>query len=72
MPVTLFTYPKHAGRVREFDGVIVENVATDKADIVFKKYTADYRKYSDRPYKVGRKSFSSLRNAVKAVANRPE
>jgi hypothetical protein len=60
---------KLVGNTRQIGNVSVLWVAQgERADIRFQRYTKDYARYSDRPYKVGARSFKTLEAAVKALA----
>lgn len=39
-----------------------------KAAIQYRKYVANYSRYSDRPWRVGKNGYASLPNALRALA----
>jgi hypothetical protein len=59
---------KLAGNTRQIGNASVLWVGPyEAAEIRFQRYTKDYARYSDRPYKVGARSFKTLEAAVRAV-----
>ena len=39
-----------------------------KASVRFRKYVADYSRHSDRPWKVGKRGYASLSNALRSLS----
>jgi hypothetical protein len=59
---------KLVGNERLIDGAAVVWVGPfDKADIRFQRYTKDYARYSERPYKVGNRGFKTIEAAVRHI-----
>lgn len=56
------------GKTLDVDGCPVVYVAANQpAEIRYRKYLADYSARSERPWKLGRNSYASLPNALRAL-----